>query len=93
MVICCIKSGRALPCLIFREIHGETGNIFVFAIDHYRSTRILLLKTLYQQMNENCFYTTYNTDLQAALSNSDLSAIKYRLYLNIYFFRNLQMKS
>ena len=44
-------------------------------------------------MNENCFYTTYNTDLQAALSNLDLSAIKYRLYLNIYFFRNLQMKS
>jgi hypothetical protein len=41
----------------------------------------------------NCFCPSYHTDKQAASSNSDLSAIKYRFNLYICFFRNLQMKS
>jgi hypothetical protein len=45
------------------------------------------------KIKENCFYIAYNTDKQAASFNSYLSAIKYRLNLYNYFFRNLQMKS
>jgi hypothetical protein len=54
---------------------------------------MIIHKTHYQKTNEHCFCSGYNIDKQAASFNSYLSAIKYRLNLYNYFFRNLQMKS